>query len=100
MSGKRYLLDTNAIVALLKGSTKLVTLLQNADWVGISIISQIEFLAFSGLNEDDRQLFEEFLKRVEVINLLATNNLLIEQIIQIRLQYRVKLPLHFKLELV
>jgi predicted nucleic acid-binding protein len=49
-------------------------------------------LAFSGLNEDDRQLFEKFLKRVEVINLLATNNLLIEQIIQIRLQYRVKLP--------
>ncbi len=49
-------------------------------------------MAFSGLNEDDRQLFEKFLKRVEVINLLATNNLLIEQIIQIRLQYRVKLP--------
>jgi tRNA(fMet)-specific endonuclease VapC len=92
MSGKRYLLDTNAIVALLKGSTTLVTLLQNADWVGISIISQIEFLAFSGLSKDDRQLFEEFLKRVEVINLLASNNLLIEQIIQIRLQYRVKLP--------
>ncbi len=92
MSGKRYLLDTNAIVALLQGSATLVTLLQNADWVGISVISQIEFLAFSGLSEDDRQLFEQFLKRVEVINLLASNNLLIEQIIQIRLQYRLKLP--------
>jgi tRNA(fMet)-specific endonuclease VapC len=92
MSGKRYLLDTNAVVALLKGSATLVTLLQNADWVGISIISQIEFLAFSGLSKDDRQLFEEFLKRVEVIDLLASNSLLIEQIIQIRLQYRVKLP--------
>lgn len=92
MSGKRYLLDTNAVVALLKGSATLVTLLQNADWVGISIISQIEFLAFSGLSKDDRQLFEEFLKRVEVIDLLASNSLLIEQIIQIRLQYRVRLP--------
>ncbi|NJN10655.1 MAG: type II toxin-antitoxin system VapC family toxin [Richelia sp. RM1_1_1] len=92
MSGKRYLLDTNAVVALLKGSATLVTLLQNADWVGISIISQIEFLAFSGLSKDDRQLFEEFLKRVEVIDLLASNSLLIERIIQIRLQYRVKLP--------
>lgn len=92
MSGKRYLLDTNAIVALLQGSATLVTLLQNADWVGISVISQIEFLAFSGLSEDDRQLFEQFIKRVEVINLLASNNLLIEQIIQIRLQYRLKLP--------
>jgi tRNA(fMet)-specific endonuclease VapC len=92
MSGKRYLLDTNAVVALLKGSATLVTLLQNADWVGISIISQIEFLAFSGLSKDDRQLFEEFIKRLEVIDLLASNSLLIEQIIQIRLQYRVKLP--------
>ncbi|MBW4667049.1 MAG: type II toxin-antitoxin system VapC family toxin [Cyanomargarita calcarea GSE-NOS-MK-12-04C] len=92
MSGKRYLLNTNAIVALLQGSTTLVKLLQDADWVGISVISQIEFLAFSGLTEDDRQLFEQFLKRVEVINLVADNNLLIKQIIQIRLQYRVKLP--------
>ncbi|MEA5570650.1 type II toxin-antitoxin system VapC family toxin [Calothrix sp. UHCC 0171] len=92
MSGKRYLLDTNAIVALLQGSVTLVKLLQNADWVGISIISKIEFLAFSGLSKDDCQLFEEFLKRVEVVNLLASNNLLIEQIIQIRLQYRIKLP--------
>ncbi|MEA5594631.1 type II toxin-antitoxin system VapC family toxin [Rivularia sp. UHCC 0363] len=92
MSGKRYLLDTNAIVALLKGSPALVTLLQNAEWVGISIISQIEFLAFSGLSESDRNLFKEFLKRVEVIDLAASNDLFIEQIIQIRLQYRVKLP--------
>ncbi len=92
MSGKRYVLDTNAIIALLQGSTALVQLLQDADWVGISVISQIEFLAISGLSEDDRRLFEQFLKRIEVINLLADNNLLIEQIIQIRLQYRVKLP--------
>ena len=35
----------------------LVQLLQDADWVGISVISQIEFLAFSGLSEDDRRLW-------------------------------------------
>lgn len=54
MSGKRYLLDTNAIVLLLQGSRALVTLLQNAEWVAISVINQIEFLAFSELNESDR----------------------------------------------
>lgn len=54
MSGKRYLLDTNAIVSLLQGSEELITLLQNAEWVGISVISQIEFLAFSELSESDR----------------------------------------------
>ncbi|MUH01207.1 PIN domain-containing protein [Scytonema sp. UIC 10036] len=92
MSGKRYLLDTNAIVALLQGSPALVTLLQNADWIGISIISQIEFLAFSGLSESDINLFTEFLNRVEVIDLAASNDLLIKRIINVRLQYRVKLP--------
>jgi len=55
MSGNRYVLDTNAIVALLQGNLQLVQLLQNASWIGISIISQIEFLVFSGLTEADRQ---------------------------------------------
>jgi tRNA(fMet)-specific endonuclease VapC len=53
MSGNRYLLDTNAIVALLQGEVFLVQLLQGADWVGISLISQIEFLVFSGLSQAD-----------------------------------------------
>ncbi len=35
MSGERYLLDTNAIVALLQGNSQLIQLLQNADWIGI-----------------------------------------------------------------
>ena len=57
MSGNRYLLDTNAIIALLQKDSNLVKLLQNADWVGVSVISQIEFLAFSGLSEADLRLF-------------------------------------------
>lgn len=92
MSGNRYLLDTNAIVALLKGNTQLIQFLQSADWIGISIISQIEFLAFSGLTQSDRQLFQQFLQRVEVVSLTAGDAALIEKIIQIRQQYRLKLP--------
>ena len=92
MSGSRYLLDTNAIVALLQGETKLVELLQNADWVGISIISQIEFLVFSGLSEADRSLFQQFLQRVEVVGLGSGEVELIQVIIEIRQQYRLKLP--------
>jgi tRNA(fMet)-specific endonuclease VapC len=61
MSGKRYLLDTNAISALLQGNLQLVSLLQEADWVGISVISQLELLAFSGLSQSDRQVFDQFL---------------------------------------
>jgi tRNA(fMet)-specific endonuclease VapC len=92
MSGNRYLLDTNAIVALLQGEVFLVQLLQGADWVGISLISQIEFLVFSGLSQADRDLFQQFLQRVEVIGLAASDNTLIESVIEIRQQYRLKLP--------
>lgn len=92
MSGSRYLLDTNAIVALLQGNSKLLQLLQNADWIGISIISKIEFIAFSGLSQGDRQLFEQFIQRVEVVSLMAGDTVLIELIIQLRQQYRLKLP--------
>jgi len=92
MSGKRYFLDTNAIVALLQGNSKLTGLMENAEWIGISIISQIEFLVFTGLSENDRDLFQNFLERVNVID-LSTNNLsLIDAVIEIRKRYRVKLP--------
>ncbi|MBD2505834.1 type II toxin-antitoxin system VapC family toxin [Nostoc muscorum FACHB-395] len=92
MNGNRYMLDTNAIVALLQGNSQLIQLLQDADWIGVSVISQIEFLAFSGLSQEDRQLFEQFLQRVEVICLVASDAVLINKIIEIRQQYRVKLP--------
>ncbi|QHG18778.1 type II toxin-antitoxin system VapC family toxin [Nostoc sp. ATCC 53789] len=92
MNGNRYMLDTNVIVALLQGNSQLIQLLQDADWIGVSVISQIEFLAFSGLSQEDRQLFEQFLQRVEVICLVASDAVLINKIIEIRQQYRVKLP--------
>ncbi|NER53052.1 MAG: type II toxin-antitoxin system VapC family toxin [Symploca sp. SIO1A3] len=92
MNGNRYLLDTNAIVALLKGNAQLVKLSKNADWIGISVISQIEFLAFSGLTQNDYKLFQEFLQRIEVIDLSSTDTELLEKVIEIRQQFRLKLP--------
>jgi tRNA(fMet)-specific endonuclease VapC len=92
MSGERLLLDTNAVVALLQGDVRLVQLLRQAEWIGISVISRIEFLVFSGLTESDRQLFQQFLQRVEVVGLAADDTALTEQIIAVRQQYRLKLP--------
>jgi len=47
MSGnRRFLLDTNAIVSLLAGNSHLADLLESAEYVGISIVSYLEFLAF------------------------------------------------------
>ncbi len=92
MSGNRYLLDTNAIIALLQGDSNLIKLLHNTEWIGISVISHLEFLAFSGLTEADKRLFQQFLQRVEVIDLSSQDKSLIKQIISIRQQYRLKLP--------
>lgn len=92
MSGNRYVLDTNAIVALLQGNIQLVELLKDADQIGVSVISKIEFLVFPGLTQDERQIFEQFLQRVEVLGLVAMDAVLIEKIIEIRQQHRLKLP--------
>ena len=92
MNGNRYVLDTNAIIALLQGNTQLIQLLQNANWIGISIISQIEFFVFSGLTQSDLQLFQQFIQRVEIVGLAAGDPVLVDKIIEIRQQYRLKLP--------
>lgn len=92
MNGSRYLLDTNAIIALLQGNQQISGSLQNAECIGISLISQLEFLAFTRLADGDRQLFEQFLQQIEVIGLSVDENELIAQIIQVRQQYRLPLP--------
>jgi predicted nucleic acid-binding protein len=92
MNGKRLLLDTNAIVALLKGNDELLKLMRGLDWIGISIISQIEFLCFQGLTEPDRKLFEDFIGRIEVVGLQLSEKQLTERAIEIRRLFKVKLP--------
>ena len=91
MNGK-FLLDTNAVIALLAGHAPLTTLLQSATWVGITVITELEFLSFSNLSERDKLLFEQFKSRIEVINLETNNTALIQAICQIRQAHRLKLP--------
>ena len=88
----RYLLDTNAVVYLLRGGNALQQRLESAEWVGISILSQIEFLAFPNLNENDRRTFQEFSDAVEVVGLGRTERALIDRIVNLRAQHRLKLP--------
>jgi len=92
MNGEIYLLDTNAIIALLQGNKQLIQYLCNAQWIGISIISQIEFLVFPGLTDCDKEIFKQFLKRVDIIELSPDQNEMIDSIIKLRQQYNLKLP--------
>ncbi len=93
MNGKRYLLDTNAIISLLKGENKsLVRCVEQAEWVGISIISKLEFLAFPDLLDSDAALFEEFQERIDIIDLTDMDVNLILKIIDTRKSHKLKLP--------
>ncbi len=91
MNGNSYLLDTNAVIGLLKGNDFLENTLENADWVGISVISIIEFFSFSQLSNNDKILFRTFLDRVEIINMPAEPRLL-EVIGSFKIVNGLKLP--------
>ena len=53
---------------------------------------QIEFLAFPNLSENERRIFQEFSDVVEVVGLGRTERGLIDRIVSLHAQYRLKLP--------
>lgn len=89
---KRYLLDTNAVISLLSGNAHVNALIADAFWVGISIITELEFLSFPGMTEPDRKLFETFANRIEVVDLLHSNQALQARIARLRQSTSIKLP--------
>lgn len=94
MSGlpERLLLDTNAVVSLLRGHGELLAAVKQAQWIGISIITEIEFLAFPDLAQDDAGLFATFLDRVSIVDLSHHQTALRDQIIGLRQKLRLRLP--------
>ena len=44
MNGNGYLLDTNAIVQLLKGNTELIAVLGCADFIATFIVAEMEYI--------------------------------------------------------
>ncbi len=92
MNGNRIFLDTNAIIALLGGNTDLVTRCKGAEWVGVSIISELELFAFQGLEDGERQAIVQFLDRVEVSGLDHDNQIMVQGIADLRQTTGLKLP--------
>lgn len=93
MSGKRrFLLDTNAVVSLLSGNRQLAEQLEAAEYVGISVITYLEFLAFDGLSDSDRACFTEFCERIEVVALAHEDSGLMKLALDLRNSHRLKLP--------
>lgn len=92
MSGIRYLLDTNAVISIINGNQTLLQLTSDADFVYLSVISVIEFLSFSALNQEDKDLLYRFISETEVIDLTMDNSALLHTITQLRSRYKIKLP--------
>lgn len=92
MNGIRYVLDTNTVIAMINGNDQLLQKIRNASFVGLSIISVVEFLSFSGINEDDKRLLMELISETDVINLHINNVDLLDIIATVRITYRLKLP--------
>ena len=88
----RFLLDTNAIIALFERDQNLLKHIANADWIGISVISELEFLAYPSILLEDALLFQEFKGQVEVVGLDHENQKLLDEIIKIRRKSNLKLP--------
>ena len=79
-----FLLDTNAVIALLKGNTVVMDMVHSAKWVGISIITQLEFLSFSNLTHNDETLFNAFVGRVNIVSLSVSDTRLLKHTLSIR----------------
>lgn len=92
MSGKRYFLDTNAIVQLLAGNQDLKNTLNNAEYVATSVICELEFLSLSGLPNEDKKLLSDLISLIDVVDLCSDDESLKSAIIKLRATKSLKLP--------
>ncbi len=92
MSGNKILLDTNAVGAYLDNEKFAKNYLKNNLAIGISVITQIEFLSNPELTTKNKFLFDEFIELVEIYPVTRENKILLLQTIAIRKKYKLKLP--------
>ena len=92
MNGKRYLLDTNAVIQLLAGNPSLVEMVEDSDFLAISVISKLEFLSYPDLTEDEKNAFSELLEDLTVFDLMASDSALMQEAVAMRIDGGLKLP--------
>ena len=92
MNGEGYLLDTNAVIQLLRGNLAVVSFLENADSIALSIIAEMEYLAFPELNDHDVGLYRVLKSRVRVFDVPADDEIFTRMVVTARQKYGLKLP--------
>ena len=88
----RYFLDTNAVISLFNGNHNIAKELQSAQWVGLSIITKLEFLAYPKITQPEIEQFNKFCEQLNIINLNDNDYLLINRCVKIRKEIGIKLP--------
>lgn len=92
MNGNCYLLDTNAIVQLLKGNKDLIAILGTADFITTSVIAEMEYLSFSGLSDADVALYQAFRSRILIYEVPSSDTAFTQLVVKARKEYGLKLP--------
>ncbi|MBO4576211.1 MAG: type II toxin-antitoxin system VapC family toxin [Neisseriaceae bacterium] len=87
MSGIDFIADTNALLYLLNGNACMQS--YSSKKLGISIISEMELLSFSDINQEDEKIIRALIKDCLIFEL---NHQIKNKTILLRKKYRIKLP--------
>ena len=88
MNGNKLFLDTNIILYLLNGDETLAEFL-NGKQLYISVITELELLAYKGITEQEQQVVLDFISQCKIINI---SSVVKQETIRIRKAYNTKLP--------
>ena len=88
MSGNKLFLDTNIILYLLNGDETLAELL-NGKQLYISVITELELLAYKGITPEEEKIINEFVSQCKTITITTAVK---QETIRIRKTYNTKLP--------
>jgi len=91
MTGKKYILDTCTIINFLSGKKNFFTNIPSAYLIGISVISELEFLSSKHLSEEDISKYKEFLKLITIFDVSSEKQDFINLITEIRKSSNLKL---------
>ena len=92
MNGNRFLLDTNAVIQLFNGNGEVESLLNNADFVAMSVISEFEYLSFAGLSEKDISEYNAFRASIQVYDVPSSDPMFTQLVVNARKRHGLKLP--------
>jgi predicted nucleic acid-binding protein len=93
MSGTKFLLDTNIIIGIIKGNDESLVVLQDRavemDMCAYSFISRIELLGYPEITNAE---IEDIQNILASMTYLSITQLVEDMAIQIRRQYKLKIP--------